>query len=152
MVMRKLSVFSAICLLLAFWLIQCGEDGTISPPGEAQLVDYSHGECDLELAGSHYTLESDSADVEITIDGLEVTVIHRNAILNCCLDSIPITFSQEGNLLKLTETESTSQPCLCLCPYVVEATIMVPSSGTYVIEVYTLTKLVWREEIFIPGR
>jgi hypothetical protein len=138
-------------MVLIILSIRCGKDNTLSSPDQAQLIDYSHGTCDKTYTESQFHMMSDSADVEIIIDGLQVTVIHKNAVLNCCLDSIVVEFSQEDNLLKLTETEETKNPCLCLCDYEVEAIIEVPAPGTYIIEIWTVKKLVWREEIEIPG-
>ena len=86
-------------------------------------------------------------DVKVTVEGLTINLVHTNATLNCCLDTIEVDFTHDGRLLMLREKEVVTMPCDCICPFEVEATIEVPSPGTYLLEIYTGVELVWSDEI-----
>ena len=121
----------------------CGKEK--GPVGEARLISYSYS--DTCLAKNP---PQDTAEVEIIIDGLKITVVHKNAMFNCCPDSIIVEFTQENTLLKLFEKEVLGpEACDCTCPFEVSAIIEVPRNGTYILEIYTEGHLVYRKEISV---
>jgi len=147
----RLGVIVTWIVLLSLAFGGCGEDVDLHPVGEARLADYSHSE---ECAGPGRGLSVDweeTAKVEVVVEGLRMTLIHENAMLNCCLDSILVDLNQEGSLLKLVETEVVTTPCDCICPFKVTATIGVSTPGTYTMEVWTAAELVWTGEVEVAG-
>jgi hypothetical protein len=148
---RATSVFGVVLAALAVVSAGCGGDVDLLPVGKARLVDYSHSE-ECVRPGSPLGLDLGGADVEVEVNGLEVVVEHKNAILNCCLDSILVSFEQQGKLLKLVERESVTMPCDCICPFEVVAEIEVSAPGDYLIEVWTEARLVWSGEVEVGGR
>jgi hypothetical protein len=148
-------VFGVGILLFSMNSLQCGR-GTqvVAPPDDvARITTVTHSDCTGEAApGSLAEALADSADVEIRIEGLEITVIHRNAMFNCCLDYIQVLLTQDESLLKLEESESVTMPCLCICPYEVNVTIEVPSPGTYTIEIWAHDMLLWSGDVDVGGQ
>jgi hypothetical protein len=137
------NLFIIISLLVLS--LACSKSG--KNEGAPVLEYYSYSDSCLSKKGEG---DIDSAQVEIIINGLELTVIHKNAILNCCLDSILLEFTHNDNILTLIENELTTNPCECVCHYKVEAEIKVPNPGDYILEIYTSSHLVYRKKIHIP--
>ena len=148
---RAISVFGGVLAALAALCAGCGDDVDLRPVGQVRLVDYSHSE-ECVLPGSPLGLDLGDADVEIEVNGLEVVVEHNNAMLNCCLDSILVSFEQQDRLLKLLEREAVTMPCDCICPFEVVAKLDVSTPGDYLIEVWTEARLVWSGELEVDGR
>jgi len=73
-------------------------------------------------------------EIDLTVVGSTLQVVHRNATYNCCPDDIVISLVVQGNLLKLTEEEILTFPCFCICCYEVQATVADLASGTYTVE------------------
>jgi len=147
---HKLSQVSGVILIVISVLyLQCDNKSTVfTPVGEAQLTNCSHSDCLGEsVSGSLTDLMSDPAEVEILVKGSEITITHKNAMFNCCLDHIQVVLTQQKFLLKLTETESVTKPCLCTCPFEVQATIKVPTPGIYTLEIWAYDKLIWSGEV-----
>ncbi len=143
---RLRSVLFGITLIVPCLLsLGCSLRTGAVPGGEAQLIHYSHSDT---CVGS---LTLDPAEVEVVVDGFEITVIHKDAALNCCLDSILVEFTQEDTVLRLRETEAVSNPCYCVCPFEVRATIEVSAPGNYIIEIWTEDAMVWRGVVAIQG-
>ena len=142
---RVRALFGAALVIPCLFSLGCSHRTGGVPVGEAQLIRYSHSDT---CVGS---LSSDSAEVEIIVDGREITVVHKNALLNCCLDSILVDFTQQNSLLRLTEMEVVPRPCDCLCPFEVRATIEVSLPGTYIIEIWTGDVMVWRGVVEVGG-
>jgi len=151
MTTRKLiPVFGASLVVMSMLYLQCGqENNSVTDPDDAaQLREYSHSDCVGEsISGSYTNLLSDPADVEIIVEGFQITIVHKNATFNCCLDYIQVVLTQQNFLLKLTETEFVTSPCLCTCPFAVSATIDVPSPGMYTIELWAHDELLWSGEV-----
>lgn len=153
MIKREGNVFTfvaasilAASVLLAVVLPGCGDDFR-----EAKMTDYSCGDSCLARnvnVDEHYG-EDWKADVEVSVDGLRIFVTHKNAIFNCCLETIVVKFRQDGDLLVLKESEVATVPCDCVCPFEIKATIEVPHRGTYVLEIYSGVELVWRQEVVV---
>ena len=120
---------------------------------EIGLIYYSHSGCKEENFSSQ--ILSDTAEIEpqvqIIIEDLLITVIHKNALLNCCPDSIVVRFTQEENILKLDEIDYIvgSGGCDCMCSYEIKSVIRVQDHGTYILEIYTNGRLVFRKKIIV---
>ena len=113
---------------------------------ETGLIYYSHSDCKEEIFSGD--LVNDTADVEIIIEDLLITVIHKNALLNCCPESIVVKFTQEDSILKLDEME-VNGGCDCECFYEIKSIIRVQAHGTYILEIYTNGSLVFRKKIIV---
>lgn len=125
--MKKLSVilfFSFV--IIGFGLAGCDED-------TPSIEEYANSGC---LPESEASDESDkypfcgNDQVETSVEGNEIYIIHRNATYNCCPADIKVSLSVEGNKLKLSEEEIPPAECDCMCCYNVEATIVDLSAGT----------------------
>ena len=140
-------------IILSILYIHCGDDDSMTAPvpvGETRLLSYSQSDCLLKASpGDFIHTMSDSADVEIIVDGLQVTVIHGNAYFNCCIDSIQVEFFQDAELLKLTEKDVYTNLCRCDCVYEVTTVLEVVSHGLYVIEIWAVDRLIWRGDIVV---
>jgi hypothetical protein len=95
-------------------------------------------------------------EIELTVDGSTLHVVHRNATYNCCPDDIVISLSVEENLLILNEEEILTNPCWCICCYNVEATVVDLAPGTYTVEFcwfdYEASEVTcYWEDIVVPG-
>lgn len=73
-------------------------------------------------------------EVELTVDGDTLHVLHTNAVYNCCPDDIEVTMSIDGTTITLSEREITTVPCDCLCCFDVEATVADLPAGQYTVE------------------
>jgi hypothetical protein len=62
-----------------------------------------------------------------------VTLVHRNATYNCCVDDIEVSLHNDGERLKIEETE-IEPSCFCLCCYDVTSTISGLLPGTHIVE------------------
>jgi hypothetical protein len=116
--------------------------------GRAKMVHFASGDsCVVPEPPLESIPEPFEHKVKVTVEGLRIHVVHGNAILNCCLDTIEVDLTHDGRLLMLREKEVVTTPCDCICPFEVEATIEVLLPGTYVLEIYTGIELVWSQEI-----
>ena len=150
---RLIGLLGATLALAAVSHLGCGADDGLRRPGEAVMVEHTAGDSCLggtatETAAGDL-LEEDGPEVLVKVDGLRIFVVHKNAIFNCCLDSIEVGFSQEEWLLTLKETEVVTKACRCLCAFEVTAAIEVSAPGVYVLEIWTGPELVWRDEVEI---
>jgi hypothetical protein len=66
-----------------------------------------------------------------------LTVTHVNAVFNCCLDDITVSFELGGTALNIYEDEVTPNPCFCECPFDVVTQIEGLEPGVYVVSAYT---------------
>jgi hypothetical protein len=71
----------------------------------------------------------------ITVNGNNITVMHADALYNCCLN-IDTEVVQQGFVINLYEDEWGEDPCYCLCYYDLETTVYDLLPGTYTINVY----------------
>jgi len=123
----------------------------VPPP---RIEDYGRSGC-LDDPNDPWYPPCGGDEIELTVEGNTLHVLHRNATYNCCSDDIVISLSAEEDLLMLTEDEIVPDPCYCLCCYNVEATVVDLAPGTYTVEfcwydyeTYQLT-CYW-EDIVIP--
>lgn len=97
--------------------------------GPPRLADYWDNGCE-EPPWDDWFCNPD--EVEWTVDGLSLRVLHTNAEYNCCIDEIGFTLLVDGNLLTLVEEEILwGEPCPCMCCYELEAVIVGLSPGHY---------------------
>ncbi|NLX12764.1 MAG: hypothetical protein GXY44_03805 [Phycisphaerales bacterium] len=117
--------------------------GAVNPP-----ADMPAGNPKVEkvmLSGCHREVDTTEADdktypycgdesLELSVEAGKLHVLHRNAAYNCCIDNVTLSAVLDGDTLILTERESTSMPCRCMCCYDVEATITDLAPGKYTVE------------------
>ncbi len=148
-VLRCGVLVGAAFALSAALIIGCGEDLKSGTPAGAAMVEYVAG--DSCLSGTKKETDAygqqDEAKVEVTVEGLTIFVTHKNAVFNCCLDSIVVDFSQDERRLVIRESEVVTHACHCNCDFEVSVTIEVPGAGTYLLEIWTGNVLVWSGEV-----
>jgi len=62
-----------------------------------------------------------------------LTLTHKNAIYNCCIEDIDVSVKIEGEEVHLYETEILEIPCDCICPYDITTRINSLGPGVYTI-------------------
>jgi len=75
--------------------------------------------------------ESDLLGAEIVGDTL--TVHHRDAAYNCCMDSTTYTVTMDGSVIDIIETEIVPDPCLCLCCFDLSVSVADLAPGTWTV-------------------
>ena len=144
--MNRVSVFSCTGFVLLVLVVCSGcnwEPGGRSGP---LIAAYSDSGCLPGTGEDEYETLADLLEapedypgcgedqIEFTVDGTTLDLVHRNATYNCCLDDIAITLSVDGTVLSFTEEENlTTGGCLCLCCYDVEATAVDLAPGEYTV-------------------
>ena len=103
------------------------------PGGQARIGDSSNSGCLTGPQGDPYPCPDDD-EIEFTVEGTTLQVLHSNATYNCCPDDIAVSLSVEGTILRLTEEEILTDPCYCTCCYEVEATVVDLAPGEYTVE------------------
>jgi hypothetical protein len=88
---------------------------------------------DLENAPDDYP-GCGQDEVDLTVSGSTLNVVHRNATYTCCPDEIRVTMSADGSTISLTEAEMVTLECDCLCCFNVQATVVDLPSGQYDVE------------------
>ncbi|MBP7124950.1 hypothetical protein KBD49_01110 [Myxococcota bacterium] len=79
--------------------------------------------------GDPYGGQDPAGRLEIRVEGHDVTVRHREAVLNCCLE-VTLCVTPERDRLRFVE-RSSGAPCFCQCLFDLEATLQGIPSGTY---------------------
>ena len=106
-------------------LVACS---TASPTKPA--FNYSIGGCEEEIEA---TRSGNGGEVEITVEDGIVHVEQR--LTYVCCAGLSLAVEQEGNTLKLIET-NVGEICRCICEYHVEANISDLAPGTYQVQVW----------------
>ena len=143
---KYIEIFPIASVILFFIYMSCNEEthSETSPYEETQLIGYSSS--DTCLTHLRQYNEDDTAEVDIVVDSFDIIITHNNAFLNCCLDSVSVQFMQAGDTLRLYENEIIlGSPCDCLCPYEVNFTIGISEPGTYLVEIFTYSWIVYQE-------
>ena len=104
---------------------------TISEDGA--LVTSRHSGC---LSGGVQKAEEPAESLEVTVVGDTASILHHNVQYNCCLDQIAVSVTQEAWAITITETEMTTNPCFCICPFDVETEIAGLAVGAYTLRYY----------------
>jgi len=97
------------------------------------VVSFSHSGC-LQDPNDSTQWPCDADEIELTLDGNTLHVVHGNATYNCCATDIVVVSTAGGDGLRLTEEEILIFPCFCECCYEVEATVVGLLPGTYTVE------------------
>ena len=103
------------------------------PKVEKLVLSGCHREIDFTEADSKAYPYCPDESLELTVEAGKLHVLHRNVAYNCCIDNVTLTAVLDGDMLILTERESTSMPCRCMCCYDVEASITDLAPGTYTV-------------------
>lgn len=147
---KYIKIFLITSIILLFINFSCNEESPVnqSPYEETQLIGYSSGDSCL----IHLRQYGDSAEVEIEVDSFDIYITHKNAMFNCCLDSIEVELVEARDTFKLYEIEVLfdDMACSCTCPYEINATIGVSASGIYLIEIFEGDRLVYQEWVEVP--
>jgi len=111
-----------------------GPDGYLG----ARVGGYSNSGC---LPGSEGARDpstepcTEDDQIELIPRPGTLDLIHWNATYNCCQDDIRVSFSIEGNMLRLTEEEIPPGGfCDCICCFNVDATVVNLMPGEYTVE------------------
>jgi|GEM_PF-6017182 len=156
--MRAEYIFISLLFLWAITFWGCSEDATNpTPHNNPELSQYSVG--DSCLGWSSRGPEWDDTTVVITVEGCGINLAHT-PYFNCCMDSATVDFEFSGDSLKIIETEYTSVPCDCICPFDITADLTVPGNGTYLLQIYYQyglsptpgePVLKWEKEVVVAG-
>ncbi len=137
--MERWELRITLLLLIITWgliLLNCMEKNDKGEPEKAELISYSYTGCINKILE-----HSDTAEVEIITETevapLFVTILHKNAIFNCCPDTILVEVSQSQDTLRIIEKEVIERGgCDCTCLFKVKIRIKVPSRGIYILEIW----------------
>lgn len=75
------------------------------------------------------------SDVELQIDGRDLTILHHDALTNCCLTTA-MEVALKANNIDVFEREQPGEACRCLCPRDLSVTIYSLSPGLYTVRLY----------------
>lgn len=75
------------------------------------------------------------ADVELQVNGRNLTVLHRDALTNCCLTTA-MEVALKATNIDVFEREQPGEACRCLCPRDLSVTIYYLSLGLYTVRLY----------------
>jgi len=149
--MKRITRLFILLISILLILSTCSKKNPESPInrlGDPQLASYSNSNC---LGSPMDKGEELSDEMIVKINGNNITVIHQNAVYNCCIDKIEVTLSISGNILKLIEKEIVGMPCACVCTFDIESVINNLSKGDYIIQIWNAdqTELLAEKEISI---
>ena len=96
----------------------------------AHVDHYANSGCRAEVEWAC----DDPDELELTIAGSTLHVLHTNATYNCCPDDIVISAVITDGVILLTEEEILTGGCYCICCFDVEATIVNLAPGSYTVQ------------------
>ncbi len=79
--------------------------------------------------------EMSLSEVELQIDGRNLTILHHDALTNCCLTTA-MEVVLKANNIDVFEREQPGEACRCLCPRDLSVTIYSLSPGLYTVRLY----------------
>ena len=139
MLRRHSKLFIAIVLTVAAFASCDNNPGIVEPPfngGENASVRLSAlGDCQNQQSATLANVERHD-ELQARVDNGKVSFKHSRALFNCCLDSISLEMSAEGNRISVIETEYSGNPCFCQCEYEVQGEILDLGPGTYTIQIF----------------
>lgn len=118
----------------------------VSPKPKVALLSYDY--IKLEDVGP-------PGSTKVNIDVLNgcLQLVHENAYLNGCLDSIMVVweYDEEEHILRIYEDELfvESQKCKHQCYYRISMLFEFFEPGEYYVELHTYGKMVWEGELVI---
>lgn len=80
-------------------------------------------------------ISSLDADVELHVDGRDLTILHRDALTNCCLTTA-MEVALGGQAISVFEREQPGEACRCVCPRDLSVTIYHLNPGVYTVRLY----------------
>ncbi|MFC1537621.1 DUF3160 domain-containing protein [Gemmatimonadota bacterium] len=123
------NIFDLLDMLLL--LCESSQDST-SP----EVLLSALGEC---TSGSEKDPDTRSAygsdELEIEVGESTLRFTHRNAVFNCCMDSVGLALERDKQVIRVLETEHTALACRCICEFTVYGEIVDLSPGEYTVEV-----------------
>ncbi len=75
------------------------------------------------------------ANVKLQVEGDNLTILHRDALTNCCLTTAMEVSLTDKNIT-VWEREQPGVACRCLCPRDLSVTIYYLSAGVYTVRLY----------------
>lgn len=124
--MRQLKVISWM-LVVVFLVGGCG----LSP-----LVGQSYQSSCREVRDVGANNDSPiSPEVILQVEGRSLTILHHNALTNCCLTTA-MEVKLDGKRITVWEREQPGEACRCLCPRELSVTIYYLSTGLYTVRLY----------------
>lgn len=75
------------------------------------------------------------SEVELQIDGRDLTIRHRNALTNCCLTTA-MEVALKAHAIDVFEREQAGEACRCVCSRDLSVTIYSLSPGIYTVRLY----------------
>ncbi len=118
--MHQGGVFSC---LVAFVMLVGGCQPTLSP-----IVGQSH----QSSCKAVREMRSANADVELQVERYTLTILHRNALTNCCLTTAMEVVLRASDI-DVFEREQPGEACRCLCPRDLSVTIYSLRVGLYTV-------------------
>ncbi|MCL6641839.1 MAG: hypothetical protein K6T71_00740 [Candidatus Bipolaricaulota bacterium] len=112
--------------LVAFVVLVGGCQPTLSP-----IVGQSHQSSCKTVSEA---LSAD-ADVELQVEGRTLTILHRDALTNCCLTTA-MEVALKAHNIDVFEREQPGEACRCLCPRDLSVTVYYLSPGVYTVRLY----------------
>lgn len=100
--------------------------------GPSLLVGQSHQSSCREGTDQELPL---SPEVVLQVEGRHLTVLHRNALTNCCLTTA-MEVKVDGTSITVWEREQPGEACRCLCPRELSVTIYYLALGMYTVQLY----------------
>lgn len=98
-------------------------------PSNSPIVGQSH------QSSCKAIREMPLSDVELQIDGRDLTILHHDALTNCCLTTA-MEVALKANNIDVFEREQPGEACRCLCPRDLFVTIYSLSPGLYTVRLY----------------
>ncbi len=116
----------ALSFLVAFIVFVGGCQPAVSP-----IVGQSHQSSCKAVSEA---LSAD-ANVELQGEGRTLTILHRDALTNCCLTTV-MEVVLKAHSIDVFEREHPGEACRCLCPRDLSVTVYYLSSGIYTVRLY----------------
>lgn len=108
------------------------------------------GICLASLALGAPVLAQDICDdsFRTEVEGGTLTVHHLGALYNCCPEPFAYDVSQDGDLIRIRETEVLVNPCYCICCFNLTVVIedVQPGSWTIIFQWYDYETQLWQEQ------
>lgn len=82
-----------------------------------------------------YTTTNTVANVELQVEGSNLTIFHRDALTNCCLTTAMEAGLTDKNIT-VWEREQPGVACRCLCLRDLSVTIYYLGAGLYTVRLY----------------